>query len=205
MPKSKIWTKEEIEYLSANWGLKSVPFIARHLNRTETAIILKAKRMRLGAASTSGEYLTANQVSKLLGVDIHTVMDRWILKHGLKAKKRVIRTRRMMTMIKFTELVNWLKNNQDKWDSRRLELFALGKEFDWLKEKRRNDLSLPVKKFHKWTKEDDMIAIHLFRAGFTYRQIAERLGRSEDAVERRLSRLDVWGTGKYIGDRVKAI
>lgn len=78
--------------MSANWGLKTVPGIAKCLNRTENAVELKAKKLGLGGASTADEYMTANQVAKMMGVDIHVVIDHWIAKCGLQAKKRVVRT-----------------------------------------------------------------------------------------------------------------
>lgn len=201
MPKGRKWTSEEIEYLHESWGLKPVPSIAKYLNRTEIAVTTKAKRIGLGAASTADEFITARQASNLLGVDVHAVTDYWIPKCGLKARKRVVRISRKMTMIKFSDLVEWLKNNQDKWDSRRVELYALGMEEDWLKEKRKADMKLPIRRNYKWTKQEDMIAIHMHKAGYTYKQIGDRLGRSKVAVKKRLSRLDVWGTGEYIGDK----
>lgn len=202
MGAGRAWSQKEIEYLQEKWGYISVSAIAKKLGRTETAVILKAKRLGLGSAYTSGEYINANQIAELLKIDRHTVTDYWIARCGLKAQKRVMRKKFAMWLVKFDEFVKWLKENQDKWDSRKLELFALGKEPEWLKEKRERDKKIPKRRFQKWTKAEDRELIRLFKAGYRHREIGEILGRSRNAVEKRLSRLDIWGTGEYIGDRV---
>lgn len=96
---SRRWTKEEIEFLEEKWSYTSVSAIAKKLNRTETAVIIKAKRLKLGSAYTSGEYINANQIAKLLKIDRHTVTDYWIAKCGLKAKKKVMRKKFGMWLI----------------------------------------------------------------------------------------------------------
>ena len=45
----KWWNKEEIEFLEDNWGYKSIPAIAKSLNRTISAV--KAKAVKLGELS----------------------------------------------------------------------------------------------------------------------------------------------------------
>lgn len=37
------WTREEIEYLSENWGSKAIPKIAGELDRSVNAVKLKAQ------------------------------------------------------------------------------------------------------------------------------------------------------------------
>jgi len=64
---------------------------------------------------------------------------------------------------------------------------------EWLKQKRRRDQErcLPREGF-KWTKEEDDELRRLFKQGLTYREIGERLGRSDKAVGHRLGRIQVW-------------
>lgn len=197
--RGKDWSKEDANRLREHWGYKTVPSIAKILNRTETAIILKAKRLNLGAPTAAGELLTANAVSNLLGVDVHTVTDRWIRKLGLKARKKAFRGDRKMWMIDMNDLIQWLENNQDKWSADKLEMYALGSEPDWLKQKRRRDSSRRKRTGYKWTVAEDQAAIRLFKKGITYEKIGEELNRTGAAVGHRISRLDVWGSGQYIG------
>jgi hypothetical protein len=193
------WTLEQKEFLSENWGYHPAPWIAEKLDRSLNAVIIKSVRYKLGAATSAGEAMTANAVAVLMGVDRHTITDYW-MPNGLKAQHKAMRGVKQMHMINFHDLLKWIKDNQDKWDSRRVELFALGSESEWLKEKRRRDGQKISKGCIRWTPAEDQRAIVLFRRGLTINQIADRLGRTHAGVEHRIGRLDVWGTGKYIGN-----
>jgi hypothetical protein len=200
------WTKEEIEQLQDLWGPKTIPQIAKIMGRTNNAIKVKSSRLGLGAYKDSSEYLSAQQVSSLLGVDSHTVTNYWIPKCGLKCRKIALLGKKKFKYIRMDNLLRWLEHNQDKWDSRRVELYALGVEPEWLKAKRKADMKLPARKAQKWTREEDKRLIFLFKTGnYTIAQIAEQMGRTLPGIEHRLSRLDVWGTGGYIGDKQRPL
>lgn len=192
----ELWTNKQVEYLEEKWGVLNVKTISLNLNKTEIAVILKAKRLKLGGCYNSYN-LTANEVANILNIDIHSVTDYWIAKCGLKGRKRALRNKPIY-QINLSDLVLWLKDNQDKWDSRRVEIYVLGEEPEWLQDKRKKDIQIPIKRFKKWTKDEDKRAISLFKIGYRYKEIAEQLQRSKDSVARRLSRLDVWGTGEYV-------
>jgi hypothetical protein len=200
MSKYPAWTQKDINILTEYWGYKTVPQLSKMLNRSVNGVVIKAKRLDLGACTSAGELMTARKVSELMGVDIHTVTDYWIPR-GLKARHMAMRGVKKMTMIDFSDLLRWLKNNQDKWDSRRIELFSLGSEPEWLQKKRTSDNKKILKGCIKWMPIEDQTAVTLFRQGVTIQQIADRLGRTHAGVEHRISRLDVWGSGKYIGER----
>lgn len=189
------WSKEEIEFLMNHWGFLSLKAISKKLNRTEEAVLQKSKKLRLGGIYQS-EYLSARAVARLLKVDNKTVI-RWGRKHNLPLREKKFKNK-TMNMIKIEQLTEWLKDNQERWDSRRLELYGLGVEPKWLKDKRKLDREIPTKRFVKWTKEEDKKAIGLYKIGRPIKDIAKDLNRSHASVERRLSRLDVWGTGEYI-------
>lgn len=202
MGKGRKWTSAELEYLQNNWGEKTIPQLAEKLNRSINAIKVKSTRLGLIGQRWYGEMMSANKVAELMRVDLHTVTDYWIAKCGLKASRRQIgASQKKYLIIKFKNLLSWLQNNQEAWDSRRLDKYALGQEYDWLVKKRKVDsATLPKRRFQKYTKREDELICSLFKAGNkTYKEIGVVIGRSADSVERRLSRLDVWGTGKYIG------
>lgn len=200
------WTQEELDYIREVWGDKTVPQIAKHLGRSITAVKVKTARLGYTGQKWSGEMMSARKVSELLRIDVHTVCDFWIPKCGLKAKQRQLGvTKKTTTIIMFEDLLRWLETHQGLWDSRRVEMYALGMEYDWLKEKRRADDGKPVRKAQKWTQQEDDRLIALFRrGGLTYTEIGAELGRPASGVEHRLQRLDVWGNGKYIGDTRQA-
>ena len=193
------WSEEEVELMQELWGTYTVPQIAKRLNRSAHAVKVKSTRLGLGRYVNSSQYITANQAASLMQVDIHTVTDVWI-PAGLRFTWKAPQGKRKFRHIRMDDLLDWLKDNQDRWDSRRVELFALGSEPDWLKEKRRADLDRPARRAAKWTAEEDSSLVAMFRRGDkTYAEMGQELGRSANAVERRVARLDIWGSGKYIG------
>lgn len=195
----KPWTPKEYEYLEENWGRFTIPQLAKKLNRTENAVKIKIFRRGLGRAVENANCLNANQLSDLMKIDSHTVTDYWIPKCGLKAKRKAPHGERKQWFINMESLLSWLEENQDKWDSRKVEKFAFGLEPEWLVRKREIDKTLPARKLQKWTEVEDNKAIILFKTGlYTYKQIGDMLGRSTSSVKHRICRLDVWGTGKYI-------
>ena len=204
MGQGKRWSESDIEKPQEMWGEKTIPQIARSLRRTNNAVKIKAGRLGLEGQTNYGSLMSARQVSLLLGVDNHTITDYWIPKCGLKGKKRKVLDKGTKTLICFDDLIIWLENNQDKWDSRKIELYALGQEYDWLQQKRQSDKVLPTRRFYKWTPYEDSRLISMFRKGMKIKDIAAELGRSYSAAEHRLSRLDVWGSGEYIGQRSNA-
>lgn len=203
--RGKDWSKAELDYLQEVWGEKTIPQIAKHLGRSINAVKIKAQRIGYTGQKWYGGMMSARKVSELLGVDVHAVCDYWIPKCGLKGKpKRLGESKKTTTIIMFEDLLEWLKTHQELWDSRRVELFALGMEYDWLVEKRQADALLPARKAQKWTPEEDARLIDMFKRGnMTYAEIGQQLGRPATGVEHRIHRLDVWGTGKYVGDTVK--
>lgn len=197
--KSKKWTDEELEFIYEKWH-KGPKYVSKKLNRTETGVKLKAKRLGLGGCVTGSHKFTATFVAKIIDID-HHVITKWMKQGLLKYSKAPVN--RITYLIDLKDLINFLKNNQELWDSRKLQKELLWIETpEWLKEKMKRDQFLAKKSFQKWTKEEDTLAIALFKTGdYTYREIGEKLGRSHYAVKRRLRRLDVWGTGEYIGDK----
>jgi biotin operon repressor/transposase len=187
------WNEEDINYLEDAWGRVSIKTIAKKLNKTETAVELKAERLGLCGCYITGDYLNAHTVAKMLSIDTHTVTDYWIAKCGLKGRKTILKSMSMW-FISLENLMKWLKNNQDKWNSRRVELYALGTEPQWLKDKRKQDLKLPKRQRQKWTKEEISKLITYYTQGKTRKEIGKLLGRTEDGIQRKLSRLKENGT-----------
>lgn len=198
------WSQSEIDYISEVWGEKTIPQIARHLGRSINAVKVKSVRLGYTGQKWYGEMMSARKVSELLGVDVHAVCDYWIPKCGLKGRRQKLGETGSCTIVKFSDLLSWLEANQDKWDSRRVELYSLGMEYDWLVTKRKADIQLPERRLQKWTPEEDSRLKAMFRKGNkTYAEIAAELGRPVSGVEHRLSRIDVWGTGHIKRDPEK--
>lgn len=184
---NKRWTKEEVNYLENSWGTTSIETISKKLNRSFDGILEKAKRLKLGGCYASTEYLNVNDIANTLKVDNHTIVDYWIGKCGLKAKKkRLIQLEQWF--INPNDLIHWLENNKDKWDSRKLEQHGLGIEPEWLKNKRKED-SLKPKINSKWTQQEERLLISYLNIDKSKEEIANILNRSKSSIQRKTSRL----------------
>lgn len=205
MGSGKNWTIEEMNYLTYQWGITSVNQIAKYLNRTPVAIMVKSKRMHLGSPYKRNNRFSARQVSNLLGVDIHTVTDYWIPKCGLKCRRMMMRNKeiKFLHIIDYDNLMEWLGKNQDKWDSRRLKRFALKLEPEWLRQKRILDSYEPKRKNQKWTELEDKRLMDLFyRQGKTIKEITRIMERSFNSIERRLWRIRPYKAVKKLAQEI---
>ena len=82
------WTQHELYYLEENIHKKSWAAIARYLDRTPTAVKLKAKRLGLGKLGLhDADGLTQRRLALLLGVDDHRVAD-WAKAGWIKRQRR---------------------------------------------------------------------------------------------------------------------
>ena len=187
MGRGKKWSVSDINYLHENWGRVTLNYLSIRLKRTKIAVFLKAKRIKLGAITRADEYMTANQISVLLKVDRHTV-GRWIQNHNLKAVNKVMLFKRRFWLIKHYDLCKWLKNNQDRFDSRKVELFGLGYEPLWLQLKRKRDRELPKNRFKKWTALE-VQRIIIYRGDKKYKNIARLMDRSYSSIDHKINRL----------------
>ena len=142
MGRGRKWSNEEENYLDECWGKTTLAGLSTQLKRTKKAVVIKSKKMNLGASTTADEYLTANQTAILLNKSTHTII-KWIKKYDLKAVRKTMLYRRQFWLIKHGDLLKWLKNNQDKFDSRKIDFINFGYEPEWLQWKKEKDKKLP--------------------------------------------------------------
>ena len=55
MAKWNKWTDKECDFLKENIGTYSMAYIAKSLGRTETAVLVKAKRLNLGCFKNNSD------------------------------------------------------------------------------------------------------------------------------------------------------
>ena len=93
------WSEQEDDYLRRNLGVLSEQEIAAKLGRSVTAVHLRWKRdLDLPAPSKKPGYYTGHGVAKLLGVDIHAIME-WD-RRGIMHFRRLPGKRRIMQISK---------------------------------------------------------------------------------------------------------
>lgn len=129
------WTKEEEILLSDLWGTKSIETIAKNLKRTVFSLKVKAVRMGLGPMIRNNyDLITVSDMSDLLNVTRDRITTTWV-NLGLNLKKKKLTNNMSYYVVTWNDLMEFLENNQNEWDSRVLEKNMLGTEPEWLKEK----------------------------------------------------------------------
>ena len=121
------------------------------------------------------DFITATEASKILKVDIKMITEHFIPLHNFPHKKKG-----SLIRIDFDSFVKWLKDNQDLWDSRKLDILALGYEYSWLKKKREKDKERPVRKY--WTPYEISKVKLLIEHNLSVKKLAKELNRSESSV-----------------------
>ena len=190
------WTQEECDYLQDKWGTVSLKTIAKKLNRSENAVLIKVSRLGLGAFLDSGEYVTWNQFLKTLGIQGGTTYKAisWIKNRNFPIRYKKVRNC-TFKVVYLNEWWIWAEANQSFLDFSKFEENALGEEPAWVKEKRRRDFELKQKyKTTPWTPlEDKQLERLVNQYRYTYAEISKMMRRTEGAIQRRCNDLGLKG------------
>ena len=193
MPGKK-WTKEQEAYLEDRWGTTSIATIAKNIGRSENAVIVRARRMGLGAFLEAGDYVTWNQLLIALG---HASGNGYKQKSWVQNRNFPIKIKRVQKntfrIVYLEDFWEWADKNRNLLSFSKFEPYALGPEPDWVAEKRKRD-KLMERQFRKtpWTKaEDQRLEILVKRQRYSYKELAAMLGRTEGAIMRRILDLDI--------------
>jgi hypothetical protein len=183
----KRWTPEEIDYLKENIGNSSISTIACNLNRTETAILLKSKRLKLGKTQSISGRVTCGEIATLLSIDRKTVVG-WVNQHGLLATQKVTALKKRYTLVSPEDFWKWAFHHKEKINFRSLERNDFPPEPDWVEEERITP-SFTKKNYKYWTTSEDCLLSKLINKGLSYVEIAEHINRTMFSVERRYHRI----------------
>lgn len=184
------WTKEEEYYLQDKWGEVSIKGIAKTLGRSETGIIVRARKLGLGPHLQADHRVSLNQlILAIYGGKQQggCTVKRWI-ENGLPIKTHLVKNSRFK-VIDIDEFWFWAEQHKELLNFSRLEENALGKEPDWVKKKRKLDIR---EKFSNdpWTAADDSRLIQLLDMyKYTYDDLSRILMRTEGAIKRRICTL----------------
>ncbi len=152
----------------------------------------KAMKMQLGAFLDNGDYITYSQLLLVLKERDKSKVISWIEKRNFPVHVKRVRTTCFRT-VKIEEFWKWAKENQDMLDFSKLEENILGKEPEWVKQKRKLDFERNRKyKTSFWTKTEDEQLIFLVRQQkYNCNEISKKLCRTEGAVRRRMQDLGI--------------
>ena len=183
------WTKDEEELLEELWGNQSICAIAKKLKRTEFSLKVKAVRMGLGPMIRNlTDKLTVYDIMDILGVSRDRIVTTWV-KYGLNLKKKKVSKKTSYYVVEWEDLLIFLENNQELWDSRKVDLYMLGEETEWLVAKRKKDSLEKPLGYRLWTKEEIKCVESLFNFGKSYKEIAKEINRPESSVAKILREL----------------
>lgn len=188
------WSQSEIEYLSEQWGTKSILAISKKLGRSPNAIKLKAYKLKLGSFLNSGDYVSLNQIYAILGMlgGGEWRNRNWIERYDFPVRYRRVENNRFR-VVYIEDFWEWAFAHQSRMDFTRLEENSLGAEPEWVKKKRKADFEklFAISKSAtsaKWTPAEDEKLLSMLKAyKYTTEEIAQSLLRSESAVIRRIS------------------
>lgn len=186
----KRWSNEEIKYLEDNWYHVTNKYIANKLKRTESSVSTKAYKIGL---STKMLYYSVYEVSLMLGVS-KAKINRNINNGKLRAYKD--RTLHKRFSIKEEDLKEWMINNQDSWDSRKLTINFFSIKDEWFQAKVEKDKKKSIRKGEAYTTEEDKAMVYMYRRNYSAFEIAKHLGRDKKSVQNRLENIK-YGIGMY--------
>lgn len=187
----RYWTKEEQEYLENSWGDISIPKISKKLNRTIRAVQLKAYELGLGSFTEQGDYITFNQLLRVLGYqNSYKYLEKRLKKLDFPIKNKKI-TNQNIKVVHLNDFWKWAEKNKYSLNFAKFEKNSLGLEPDWVDERREEDRK-KLKSKKRWTKEEDKLLICLTKTyKYTYDDLKKRLNRTEEAIKKRLYILKV--------------
>lgn len=190
-PKRSKWTREEKDFLIENWGVLSIPKIANKLNRTENAVYIQKNKLKLGPFIDNGDYISASQLFKALGYPKDTLKKSIWKDNKFPIIMKQVKNRKIRC-VKLKSFWVWAEKNQNLLDFSGYDQYSLGKEPKWVNEKRIKDRQKQKYVRRRWTQREDEYLIFLVNEfKYTYKELFEKINRTEDAIERRLADLNV--------------
>ena len=188
------WTKEEEQYLAEKFGSVSISCLVKKLNRTESSILNKRQRMKLGAFLENGDYVTLRQLLEVLGIEggytYKTIS--WIENRGFPIIYKKV-NKNKFRVVNIDEFWKWAEENQQFLDFSNFEKHALGAEPAWVQKKREYDIQFKnTIKLTPWTqREDEYLKFLLNQYKYTVKEISQRMNRSEGAIQKRIEYLGI--------------
>ena len=199
------WTKEDEDCLRKNYNVISRKKIAQKLGRTEEAIHLKAKKMKLG--NKTEKRITISALSNILGCNKNTI-HKWYAK-SLIPLSRIPDSN--MLYISLPKLIKFMETHQELWDTRKADYtFVFTRKPKWLIGKEKSDKLKPII-VENCVKPVTMSEIKqikkLYADGLSIHAIAIKLNRGENTIKRYITdeHLTDYKAGYYTKEELKFI
>ncbi|MGE5632223.1 MAG: helix-turn-helix transcriptional regulator [Caulobacteraceae bacterium] len=197
------WSLEEENFLKEKWGIINLDTIAQKLNRSRNSVLLKAHQLSLREQVTaSGIYLTPNDISSILGVNIRTLYS-WIW-NGMIGHRKFKVGKKKKYQIAVEHLCEFMEKNQDKWNSQKADLGQIKSYYtayfiarnntlnikrgmpEWMAQKIERDKEGFKELIKPWTTKEEQELLQMVKQKYTYKEICLILGRSIESVKTKL-------------------
>lgn len=104
------------------------------------------------------------------------------LRLGLPVKQNTTNGGRIYYTVFVQDLIDFLKNNQNAWDTYNLEIGALGEEWDWLRAKRQKDIDNSNAWKRIMSEEEFAKIFSMYQNGTPVLEIANELNKPYDLI-----------------------
>lgn len=189
----KRWTYKEIKYLTENYGNVSVRHIAKKLNRSINAILLKKNRLKIGKfTDNANNYITLFKLRTILKIDESYLKK--LLKHKFPLD-RIKNINNYTKIIYIDKLLKWLNTGNNKHlvnfaNCEKGDIYAI--EPEWFEDKRKSDKLLSKYNTTKWTEEENKKLICLLKQyRYSYTDLSKILNRYETAIKKQITQLKI--------------
>jgi len=185
---SRIWSNSEIDFLQNQVGKMKVDSIAKQLNRSVTAVLIKMKRLKIGNTKNNTGGITRSELARMLGVDSKTV-EWWTYKYGLPFQTKITRHSRRYFFIEVTDFWEWAYEHADRVDFSKIELNSIVPEPEWVREYRRKK-QVPIGNYYRnWTTKEEELLLTMIDLGKSIDFISKQLNRTSISIQRKRKRL----------------
>ncbi len=177
------WTTRELELLKKYRKGHSTEELVKILDysKDKSQIGVKISLLELGSF-LDDDYIYVTTVLRELGYsDMKNILKKWI-KLGLKVKYKQLSKKYTYKIVKITDVIQFLKDNQDIWTARNVNEGFLGIEEKWFLEKVKSDKEKIIPKKNSWSKEVQYQMYLLKQMGYKNVEIAELFDAPANSV-----------------------
>lgn len=119
-----------------NWGCLPIKTIAKKLNRSENAIVVRKNKLGLGTFLENGEYVTfCLLMTTIIGGKNPSYQMKRLERDGFPIKYKTVKNNKWK-VIYIKDFWKWAEEHQSKFDFKDFEENSLGPEPKWAKEKK---------------------------------------------------------------------
>lgn len=173
------WTTEETDYLKDKYGVMKDKTIANKLNRSVDSVTNKAQKMGL----RKNDFASSVTVADFC---YYTNINRSSVEYWIKHCQLPTRKKERYRTVNIDSFWKWAEQNKGRINWNDFPYFAMGKEPEWVKVARENNVDRTDKR-RRWTPWEKAELKRMLKADkYTYSDISKRINRNHAAIKRKI-------------------